>query len=103
MSLSYQEVSMRFANVRMLKANTAALLQAVEEGEEVIITYHGKPKAVLVKLAEEAPAQKTAEQKPGVLRKNHPFLQLMGAGTDEASDVSSHKYRYVALAAAEKR
>jgi prevent-host-death family protein len=29
---------MRFANVRTLNANTAELLQAVEDGEEVIIT-----------------------------------------------------------------
>jgi prevent-host-death family protein len=87
----------------MLKANTAELLQAIEEGEEVVITYHGKPKAVLVKLAEEEPAKKTGKRKQGVLRKNHPFLKLIGAGTDEASDVSSNKYRYVALAAEAKR
>ena len=94
---------MRFANVRMLKTNTAELLQAVEEGEEVVITYHGKPKAVLVKLAEEETDKKTAKRKPGVLRKNHPFLKLMGTATDEASDVSSNKYRYIALAAEGKR
>ena len=94
---------MRFANVRMLKTNTAELLQAVEDGEEVVITYHGKPKAVLVKLVEEAPAKKTGKRKQGVLRKNHPFLKLMGAGTDEASDVSSNKYRYVAQTAEGKR
>jgi prevent-host-death family protein len=87
----------------MLKANTAELLQAVEEGEEVVITYHGKPKAVLVKLAEGEPAKKTGKRKQSVLRKNHPFLKLIGAGTDEASDVSSSKYRYVALAAEGKR
>jgi prevent-host-death family protein len=94
---------MRFANVRMLKANTAELLQAVEAGEEVIITYHGKPKAVLMKLAEKEPAKEVSKQKPGVLQKHHPFLKLMGTGTDEASDVSSDKYRYVALTAEEKR
>ena len=94
---------MRFANVRMLKTNTAELLHAVEEGEEVVITYHGKPKAVLVKLAEEESDKKPAKRKPGVLRKNHPFLKLMGTATDEVSAVSSNKYRYVALAAEGKR
>lgn len=69
----------------------------------MVITYHGKPKAVLMKLAEEEPGKKTGKRKPGVLRKNHPFLKLMGTGTDEASDVSSNKYRYVALAAEGKR
>jgi prevent-host-death family protein len=101
--LIYEEVCMRFANVRMLKTNTAELLQAVEEGEEVVITYHGKPKAVLVKLAEEKTGKKATKRKPGVLRKNHPFLKLIGAGIDEASDVSADKYRYVALAAERKR
>jgi prevent-host-death family protein len=103
MSHIYKEVCMRFANVRMLKTNTAELLQAVEEGEEVVITYHGKPKAVLVRLAAEEPAQKRGKRKQGVLRKTHPFLKLMGTGTDEAADVSSDKYRYVALAAERKR
>jgi prevent-host-death family protein len=94
---------MRFANVRTLKANTAELLQAVEEGEEVVITYHGKPKAVLVKLKEEEPRRKDSKRKQGMLRKDHPFLKLMGTATDDASDVSSNKYRYVALAVEGKK
>ena len=40
---------MKFANVRALKLKTAELLEAVEEGEEIVITYHGKPKAILVR------------------------------------------------------
>ncbi len=36
----YEEASVRCTNVRMLKTNTAELLQAVEEGEEVVITEH---------------------------------------------------------------
>ena len=93
---------MKFANVRTLKANTAALLQAVEAGEEVIITYHGKPKAVLLKIGEEE-GIKSGKKQQGVLRKNHPFLKLIGKGKDEAVDVSSDKYRYVALAIERKR
>jgi len=94
---------MRFANVRTLKTNTAELLQAVAAGEEVIITYHGKPKAVLLKLGGEEPDGKTSKRKRGILRKNHPFLKLIGTATDDASDVSANKYRYIALAAEGKR
>ncbi|MBI3757974.1 MAG: type II toxin-antitoxin system prevent-host-death family antitoxin [Deltaproteobacteria bacterium] len=93
---------MKFANVRTLKSNTAELLQAVEAGEEVIITYHGKPKAVLLKIGEEE-EQKPDKKRQGVLGKNHPFLKLIGKGKDEAIDVSSNKYRYVALAIERKR
>lgn len=94
---------MRFANVRTLKAQTAELLQAVEAGEEVVITYYGKPKAALVKLREEAPPRKDTKRKQGVLRKDHPFLKLMGTATDDASDVSSNKYRYIAQAVEGKK
>jgi prevent-host-death family protein len=94
---------MKFANVRTLKTNTAELLQAVEKGEEIIITYHGKPRAVLLKVSEEEIDGKRAKRKLGVLRKNHPFLQLIGKGTDKASDVSANKYRYLALAVEGKR
>jgi prevent-host-death family protein len=90
---------MRFANIRTLKTHTAELLQAVEAGEEVIITYHGQPKAVLLKIAAEAPRSKAAPRQPGILRKGHPFLQLIGTGTDDATDVSTNKYHYIGLAA----
>jgi prevent-host-death family protein len=93
---------MKFANVRTLKANTAELLQAVEAGEEVIITYYGKPKAVLLKISEEE-NQKSDKKRQGILRKDHPFLKLMGKGKDDAADVSSNKHRYVALAIERKR
>jgi hypothetical protein len=32
-----------------------------------------------------------------------PLLKLMGTATDDASDVSANKYRYIALAAEGKR
>ena len=90
---------MRFANVRTLKTHTAELLQAVEAGEEVIITYYGQPKAVLLKIGAEGPRSQTSTRKEGVLRKGHLFLQLIGTGTDDAADVSANKYRYLGLAA----
>ena len=93
---------MKFANVRTLKTNTAELLQAVEAGEEVIITYHGKPRAVLLKLGEEE-SRNPSKRRQGIVRKDHPFLKLIGKGKDEAADVSANKYRYVALAIDRKR
>lgn len=85
-----QEARRRFANVRTLKTNTVALLQAVEEGEEVIIPYHGKPKAALVKLTAEGTDKKTPKRKPGVWRKNHAFLKLIGTASDESG---LHRHR----------
>jgi prevent-host-death family protein len=74
---NHWEERMRFANVSTLKTQTAELLQAVEAGEDVVITYYGKPKAALVKLREEEPPRKDSKRKQGVLRKDHPFLKLM--------------------------
>jgi prevent-host-death family protein len=94
---------MRFTNVRALKMNTAELLQAVEEGEEIIITYHGKPRAMLIKIGEEEIELKESKRRQGILSKNHPFFKLIGKATDEAQDVSANKYRYIGLAAEKKR
>ena len=43
---------MKLVNVTALKTNIAAILQLVEQ-EDVIITYHGEPKAVLKQFTEE--------------------------------------------------
>jgi len=45
---------MIFANVRELKNKTSELLRATDGGNDVIITYRGKPKALLTPLGEEA-------------------------------------------------
>lgn len=94
---------MNFVNVRTLKMQTAKLLRAVDEGEEIIITYHGKPKAALVRIGEEEIEVKESKRRQGILTKNHPFMKLIGKGKDRASDVSSNKYKYVARAARGKR
>ena len=94
---------MRFTNVRALKMKTAELLEAVEEGEEIVITYHGKPKALLLRIGEGEIDLKESKRREGILKKNHPFLKLIGKGTDRARDVSSNKYKYVGLAAEKKR
>jgi len=44
---------MKFASVRELKNKTSALLRRVYQGENVIITHRGKPKAVIRHLTED--------------------------------------------------
>lgn len=94
---------MKFTNVRALKMKTAELLKSVEEGEEIIITRHGKPQAILIRIGEEEIELKKSKRKLGILRKGHPFFKLIGKGSDEARDVSANKYKYVGSAAARKR
>ncbi len=94
---------MKFTNVRALKMNTAELLQEVEEGEEVVITYHGKPRAMLIKVGETEIEIKESKRRSGLLRRKHPFMKLLGKGSDAAGDVSSNKYKYLAQATARKR
>ena len=44
---------MRHASIRELRSHTKELLDAVERGEEVLITSHGKGCAKIVPLSEE--------------------------------------------------
>jgi antitoxin (DNA-binding transcriptional repressor) of toxin-antitoxin stability system len=44
---------MKFANVRTLKNQTSEMLRHAAGGDDVIITSHGKPVAVLRKMTEE--------------------------------------------------
>jgi prevent-host-death family protein len=53
-----------------LKMNTAELLEEVEEGEDVVITYHGRPRAMLVKLSETDISMKGLKRDQ-VLSKSH--------------------------------
>ncbi len=89
---------MKFTNVRSLKLNTAELLDAVEDGEEIVITYHGKPKAILTKVGEEDLGVRMSKRKAGRLTKSHPFMKLIGKVTDKATDVSANKYKYLSEA-----
>jgi prevent-host-death family protein len=93
---------MKFVNVRTLKMNTAELLEEVEEGEDVVITYHGRPRAMLVKISETDMSMK-GSKRDQVLTKSHPFFELIGKGNDPARDVSARKYKYVGRAAERKR
>jgi prevent-host-death family protein len=44
---------MKFTSIRELKAKTSEVLRKAAGGEPVIITSHGKPKAVLASVEEE--------------------------------------------------
>jgi prevent-host-death family protein len=44
---------MKFLNIRDLRLKTPAVLTAVQRGEKVVITNHGKPQAVLLHLTED--------------------------------------------------
>lgn len=94
---------MKFTNVRTLKMNTAELLQEVEEGEEVVITYHGKPRAMLIKIGGDELDLKGSRRKQGILSRQHPFFKLIGKGADLARDVSANKYKYLSRAEDRKR
>ena len=44
---------MRFATVAQLKNQTSELIRSAQDGETVVITKHGKPEAVMVRIREE--------------------------------------------------
>ncbi|HJP17632.1 MAG: hypothetical protein CMD96_06145 [Gammaproteobacteria bacterium] len=87
---------MKFTNVRELKAKTSDILKKVESGENVVITYHGKPKALLSKISEEEIKliRKICREKK--VTKEHPFFRLLGIFSDDSKDLSENKYNYVA-------
>ena len=44
---------MLFVNTRELRLNTASVLDKIDKGEQVLITYRGKPRAVLQRITED--------------------------------------------------
>lgn len=44
---------MRFVNVRDLRINASAILAKVIGGEDVVVTYRGKPEAAVIRLTED--------------------------------------------------
>lgn len=44
---------MKFANMKELKEKTSSILDLTDKGENVIVTFRGKPRAVIYKLTEE--------------------------------------------------
>jgi prevent-host-death family protein len=58
---------LRFVSVRELKEKASELLRRAEEGEEVVVTRNGKPKALLLGFAEDEIEE--------YLLANHPALR----------------------------
>ena len=44
---------MKFANIKELKTKTSELIETANTGEMVIITYRGKPRAILKRFSKE--------------------------------------------------
>ncbi len=58
---------MRFVNVRELKAKISEILRQTDKGEEIVITYRGKPKAILRNLRE--------DELEDYILENHPEIR----------------------------
>lgn len=52
------------ATTKDLRLHTAEILAATDRGEQVIITYHGKGRALLTRWPEESARSKTPERNP---------------------------------------
>ncbi len=52
-TLKTTEETVKFTNVRDLKARTSAVLRTVEKGNTVLVTTHGRPTAMLVPVSED--------------------------------------------------
>ena len=62
------------ATAKDLRFYSKELLESVDRGEEVIITYHGKPRAKLVPINENKPAVIKEESQLFGIWKNNPAI-----------------------------
>ncbi len=60
---------MKFANIRDLQRDASGLIALAEKGEDVIITKHGKPTAVIYPLNEEAMEDYMISHSPSIKKK----------------------------------
>lgn len=60
---------MKFANIRELQKDASGLVSLVEKGEDVIITKHGKPAAVIYPLTEDMIEDYMIQHSPAIKRK----------------------------------
>lgn len=60
---------MRFANIRKLQRDASSLVSLVEKGEDVIITKHGKPAAVIYPLSEDMMEDYMIQHSPTIRKK----------------------------------
>lgn len=60
---------MRFVNIKELQKEASAVISMAEKGEDVIITKHGKPAAVIYPLTEEQIEDYMIEHSPTIRKK----------------------------------
>jgi prevent-host-death family protein len=67
------------ASAKDLRFHSKQILQAVARGEEVVITYHGKPCARMVPMAAEPVAKDYGTGKAFGMWKDNPSVSDVGA------------------------
>ena len=71
---------MKFTNVRELKAKTSEMLRAVEQGNTVLVTTHGRPTAMLVPVTEDDIEDALLAYSPNLRKKIEAGLKDIRAG-----------------------
>ena len=71
---------MRFVNIRELQKEASALVNLAEHGQDVIITKHGKPAAVIYPLSEDQIEEYMIEHSPTIRQKITEGLRDARAG-----------------------
>lgn len=60
---------MRFANIKELQKDASGIITMVERGEDVIVTKHGKPAAVIYPLSEDVIEDYLIQHSPTIRKK----------------------------------
>jgi prevent-host-death family protein len=81
----------KFTNVRELKAKTSEMLRAVERGNTVLVTTHGRPTAMLVPVTEDDIEDALLAYSPKLRKKIEEGLKDIRAG--RSMSLSDYKAR----------
>lgn len=73
-------MKMKFANIRELQRDASGLVDLVEKGEDVVITKHGKPAAVIYPLTEDMIEDYMIQHSPTIRKKIEEGLRDARAG-----------------------
>lgn len=85
---------MKFTNVRELKAKTSEMLRTVERGNTVLVTTHGRPRALLVPVTEDDIEDALLAYSPNLRKKIEAGLKDIHAGrTIPLSDYKAKRTR----------
>lgn len=71
---------MKFANIKELQKDASGLVSLAEKGEDVIITKHGKPTAVIYPLSEDMIEDYMISHSPSIRKKIEAGLKDARAG-----------------------